>query len=85
MDKREIYEMIREELLKDENIWSVETDSINKLVLIKPNKNNVYLLVTDVLRNFRTDTCFTICQKHFVLYDYDLNYDNWMLEIKEVC
>ena len=86
MSNAEIYINIKNDLLKDDNIYEVSINSNRGLVNIKTVQNKAFMNIKDPLENFIDGELIVICGKEFKLNKYEhFNTQIFELELKEIC
>jgi hypothetical protein len=84
--KNVLYQEIKKELLKDENIYDVSVNSNRGVISIKPVQNKSFLTLGEPLANFENeDGNYLICNTEFKFKNCDhYNTQIYELEIKEI-
>ena len=84
--KKELYQKIKKELLKDSNIFEVNVNSSKGLILIKPVQNKSFFTTDAPIENFENENGnYTICGTEFKFKKCNFyNTQIYDLQIKEL-
>lgn len=85
MNKSDIYEQIKEKLLKDTDIYEVSVKPAKGLIDITPVQNKDFYYIDQPLEDFIVEGAIRICGKDFEVNDFEyFNTQVLYLQLKEI-